>query len=111
MAMIRTFPSIFRKIPPFLTITLSLIATAQGLSFTPAKLGWARLTARLVDAKGDALVTEETTLTIGSPDRTPQRAFRYGFCAHSDWLEPDQYKLSMQMLGASGIDILRDGYG
>jgi hypothetical protein len=77
-------------------------------SFIPAKLGWAQLTARLVDAAGGTLATEDTTLTIGTPDRSKNRAFRYGFCSHSDWLKEDEYKLSIQTLGASGIDILRD---
>ncbi len=78
-------------------------------AFTPTKLGWARLTARLVDAKGETLFSEETTLAVGAPDQGRERAFHYGFCAHSDWVKDDEYRLSMEVMAASGIDILRDG--
>ncbi len=78
-------------------------------SFTPQRLGWAKLSARLVDASGKTLLGDETTLVIGAADKTPHRAFRYGICAHSDWLKEDEYKLSMSMLGDLGVDLLRDG--
>ena len=95
---------VLKPVPPAEVAPLAFV-------LTPAKLGWARLSVQLKDAKGKTLLSEETTLTVGAPDRNTQRAFHYGYCSHSDWLQPDQYKLSIQILGASGIDLLRDGYG
>ncbi|HEY8965316.1 MAG TPA: hypothetical protein VIM58_02660, partial [Candidatus Methylacidiphilales bacterium] len=77
-------------------------------SFVPARLGWARLEARLVDAKGQVLLSEETSLDVGAPDRTPKRVFRYGFCSHYDWIKEPDRPLAVAALGASGVDIVRD---
>lgn len=83
-------------------------------ALTPARTGWFRLRAQLVDAGGAVLASDETTLAVGTkPERAAARPFRYGMAAHLSWAlgrgDEALYLSELDLLDELGADMLRDG--